>query len=155
MYIRIARTNVPDVFDRGTYKFDPLKAHIIHAGTDITLITNGETLAEAMDCLELLKEQGISAELIHMPVIKPIDKDAIIKSAMKTRKIVTIENHSIIGGLGSAVCEVLSENYPTQVLRIGTNDVFGQSGEQRELMDFYGLTGEKLFQRVIKFLGKQ
>lgn len=154
MYIRIARTNVPDVFDKETYKFNPNKALIVNEGSDVTLITNGETLAEAIDCVEILKEQNINSELIHLPVIKPIDAETIIKSAQKTNKVVTIENHSIIGGIGSAVCETLSEKYPTKVLRIGTNDEFGQSGEQRKLMDFYGLTGEKLAQKVINFLGK-
>lgn len=154
MYIRIARTNVPDVFDKETYKFNPNKALVVNEGTDVTLITNGETLAEAIDCVELLKEKNISAELIHMPVIKPIDSETIIKSAQKTNKVVTIENHSIIGGIGSAVSETLSENYPTKVLRIGTNDEFGQSGEQRKLMEHYGLTGEKLAQKIMNFLGK-
>jgi len=154
MYIRIARTNVPDVFDKETYKFNPNKALVVSEGTDVTLITNGETLAEAIDCVELLKEKNISAELIHMPVIKPIDSETIIKSAQKTNKVVTIENHSIIGGIGSAVSETLSENYPTKVLRIGTNDEFGQSGEQRKLMEHYGLTGEKLAQKIMNFLGK-
>lgn len=154
MYIRIARTNVPDVFDRETYKFNPHKALVINSGTDVTLVTNGETLAEAIDCVEFLKEKGISAELIHMPVVKPVDTETLVTSALKTKHVVTIENHSIIGGIGSAVCEVLSENCPTSVLRIGTNDEFGQSGEQRELMDYYGLTGEKLAQKVMKFLGK-
>ena len=154
VYIRIARTNVPDVFDKDTYKFNPNKALIVSEGSDVTLITNGETLAEAIDCVELLKEQGINAELVHMPVIKPVDAETIVKSAQKTNNVVTIENHSIIGGIGSAVCETLSENYPVKVLRIGINDEFGQSGEQRKLMDFYGLTGEKLAQKVVKFLGK-
>ena len=154
MYIRIARTNVPDVFDKETYKFNPNKALIVNEGTDVTLITNGETLAEAIDCVALLKEQNISAELIHMPVIKPVDVETIVKSAQKTNNVVTIDNHSIIGAIGSAVCETLSENYPTKVLRIGTNDEFGQSGEQRKLMEYYGLTGEKLAQKVVKFLGK-
>ncbi len=154
MYIRIARTNVPDVFNKDSYKFNPYKAIIVQEGSDITLVTNGETLAEAMDCVEILKEQGISAELIHMPVVKPIDTETIIKSAAKTKKVVTIENHSIIGGIGSAICETLSEHYPTQVLRLGTNDEFGQSGEQRVLMEHYGLTGEKLAQKILNFLGK-
>ncbi len=154
MYIRIARTNVPDVFDRETYCFNPDKALIVEEGLDVSLVTNGETLAEAIDCVAILKEKGISAELIHLPVVKPIDVETIVKSAAKTNKVVTIENHSIIGGVGSAVCEALSENYPAKVLRIGTNDEFGQSGEQRELMNYYGLTGEKLAQKVLKFLGK-
>ena len=154
MYIRIARTNVPDVFDKETYKFNPNKALVINEGSDVTLITNGETLAEAIDCVSLLKEQNINAELIHMPVIKPVDVETIVKSAQKTNKVVTIENHSIIGAIGSAICETLSEHYPTKVLRIGTNDEFGQSGEQRKLMEHYGLTGEKLAQKVMNFLGK-
>lgn len=154
MYIRIARTNVPDVFDKETYKFNPNKAIIVTEGEDVTLVTNGETLAEAIDCVELLKEQNINAELIHLPVIKPIDTETIVKSAQKTKKVVTIENHSIIGAIGSAICETLSENCPTSVLRIGTNDEFGQSGEQRKLMEHYGLTGEKLAEKVVKFLGK-
>ena len=154
MYIRIARTNVPDVFDKETYKFNPNKALVINEGSDVTLITNGETVAEAIDCVSLLKEQNINAELIHMPVIKPVDVETIVKSAQKTNKVVTIENHSIIGAIGSAICETLSEHYPTKVLRIGTNDEFGQSGEQRKLMEHYGLTGEKLAQKVMNFLGK-
>lgn len=155
MYIRIARTNVPDVFERDKYEFNPNKALIVQEGTDVTLITNGETLAEAIDCVEILKEQNINAELIHMPVVKPVDTKTIVQSAAKTKRVATIENHSVIGGIGSAVCETLSENCPTPVLRIGTNDEFGQSGEQRELMNFYGLTGEKLAQKVMKFLGKE
>ncbi len=154
MYIRIARTNVPDVFDKETYKFNPNKALVINEGADVTLITNGETLAEAIACVSLLKEQNINADLIHMPVVKPVDVETIVKSAQKTNKVVTIENHSIIGAIGSAICETLSEHYPTKVLRIGTNDEFGQSGEQRKLMEHYGLTGEKLAQKVMSFLGK-
>lgn len=154
MYIRIARTNVPDVFDAATYKFNPNKALIVNEGNDVSIVTNGETLAEAIDCVELLKEKGISAELIHMPVVKPIDVQTIVKSAAKTKRVVTVENHSVIGAIGSAVCETLCENCPTPVLRIGTNDEFGQSGEQRKLMEFYGLTGEKLAQKIVKYLGK-
>lgn len=146
MYIRIARTNVPDVFDEN-YKFD-LKAKILREGKDVTIVTNGETLAEVIECANILEEKGIDAQIISMPVVKPLDNDTILKEAKKTNFVVTVENHSIIGGLGSAVCEVLSENMPTPVYRIGTNDEFGQSGEQRQLMDFYGLTSEKLAQKI-------
>lgn len=148
MYIRIARTNVPDVFDEN-YKFD-LKAKILREGKDVTIVTNGETLAEVIECANILEEKGIDAQIISMPVVKPLDNDTILKEAKKTNFVVTVENHSIIGGLGSAVCEVLSENMPTPVYRIGTNDEFGQSGEQRQLMDFYGLTGEKLAEKIEK-----
>ena len=154
MYIRLARTSVVNIFDE-TYNFNPNKAVKIKDGKDLSIITNGETLAEVIDAAELLKEKGIDAEVIHMPVVKPIDKNSIIETAEKTQKIVTVENHSVIGGLGSAVCEVLSENYPKKVLRIGINDEFGQSGEQRALMEFYGLTGKKIAQRIAKEFNKE
>ena len=127
-YIRIARTNLPDVYDT-SYKFNISKALIMQEGTDITLISNGETLVETLDCAKMLKDKGISAEVISIPVVKPIDKETIINSAKKTNRVITIENHSIIGALGSSVCEVLSENYPVKVTRIGINDEFGQSGK--------------------------
>lgn len=146
MYIRIARTNVPDVFDEN-YKFD-LKGKILREGKDVTIVTNGETLVEVIECAKLLVEKGIDAQVIHMPVVKPIDSAIILNEVEKTNFVVTVENHSIIGGLGSAICEILSENAPTYVYRIGINDEFGQSGEQRELMDFYGLTAEKLAQKI-------
>lgn len=146
MYIRIARTNVPDVFDEN-YKFD-LKGKILAKGKDVTIVTNGETLAEVIECAQLLKDKGIEAEIVHLPVVKPIDDAIILESASKTGFVVTVENHSIIGGLGSAVCEVLSEKMPTPVYRIGINDEFGQSGEQRELMKHYGLTSDKLAMRI-------
>lgn len=147
MYIRIARTNVPDIFDEN-YKFELNKAKILREGSDVTIVTNGETLAEVIECAEILANQGIDAQIINAPVVKPLDNGTILSEAKKTNFVVTVENHSIIGGLGSVVCELLSENMPTPVYRIGINDEFGQSGEQRELMDFYGLTAEKLAQKI-------
>ncbi len=146
MYIRIARTNVPDIFDEN-YIFN-LKGKILRDGKDVTIVTNGETLAEVIECANILAEEGIDAQIIHIPVVKPLDNDIILEGANKTKFVVTVENHSIIGGIGSAVCEVLSENMPTKVYRIGINDEFGQSGEQRELMNFYGLTCEKLAKSI-------
>ena len=154
MYIRLARTNVADIFDEN-YKFNPEKAVVIKEGKDITVVTNGETLAEVIDAGEILTENGIDIEVIHCPTVKPIDKETIINTAKKTGFVITVENHSVIGGLGSAVCEILSENYPTKILRIGTNDEFGQSGEQRALMEFYGFTGKKLAQRIFKEFKKE
>ena len=148
VYIRIARTNLPDVVD-SSYKFNLEKAIVMQEGKDVTLITNGETLVETIDCAKMLLEKGISAEVINMPVVKPIDAETIIKSAKKTNRVVTIENHSIIGGLGSAVCEVLAENHPVKINRIGTNDEFGQSGTAKELMKHYGLNSEKLAEKII------
>ena len=151
VYIRIARTNLPDIFDEN-YKFDYKKANIVKEGKDITLITNGETLVETIDCAKILSEKGISAEIISVPVVKPIDAVTIINSAKKTNRVITIENHSIIGGLGSAVCEVLSENYPVKVTRIGTNDEFGQSGNAKELMSYYGLNAEHLATKITEMI---
>ena len=152
MYIRIARTNVPDIFDEN-YKFD-LKGKILREGEDVTIVTNGETLAEVIECTEILEKEGIMAQIIHLPVVKPLDNDIILGGVKKTGVVVTVENHSIIGGLGSAVCELLSEKHPAFVHKIGINDEFGQSGEQRELMDFYELTSEKLAKRIKALLEK-
>lgn len=147
VYVRLARTNVVDVFDEN-YKFNVHKAVVLKEGKDVTLITNGETLAETLDCAEILSQNGISAEVIHAPVVKPFDEQTLINSVKKTNRAITIENHSIIGGLGAVVCEVLSEKHPVKINRIGTNDEFGQSGEQRALMEHYGLTSEKLAEKI-------
>ncbi len=118
-------------------------------------MANGETLIETINAAKFLEKDGIRAEILHIPVIKPFfAQDDLIKSAQKTKKVVTVENHSIIGGVGSLVCETLSENYPVPVLRIGTNDCFGQSGEQRVLMEYYGLTAEKLYEKIKNFIKK-
>ena len=154
MYIRIPRTNVCDVFD-DSYKFDFRKAKVVEEGNDITVITNGETLAEVIEAAEILKGQGYSIEVIHVPVVKPIDEDTIIASAKKTGLVVTVENHSIIGGLGSAVCELLSEKAPVRVKRIGVNDKFGQSGKWNFLLDYYGLSSDKLTKSILQELSKQ
>lgn len=153
VYIRIARANLPDVFDE-TYKFDYRKATVMQSGTDVTIVTNGETLVEVLDCAKMLSEKGISAEVINVPVVKPLDGETILKSAQKTNRVITVENHSIIGGLGGAVCEYLSENYPVKISRIGTNDEFGQSGTAKELMAYYGLNAEKLAEKITGLLKK-
>ncbi len=147
MYIRLARTNLIDLFDEN-YKFNPHKATILREGKDFTVISNGETLAEALIAADILHEKGIELEVISMPVIKPIDADTIIESAKKTGFVVTVENHSVINGLGSAVCEVLAEKHPTKTLRIGVNDEFGQSGKWAELLEHYGLTAEKIALKI-------
>ncbi len=149
MYIRIPRTNVCDIFDEN-YKFNYKKAVVIEEGSDVTLVTNGETLAEVIEASESLKKLGYSIEIIHVPVVKPIDEVSIVDSARKTRLVITVENHSIIGGLGSAVCELLSEHAPVKVKRIGVNDVFGQSGKWNFLLDYYGLSSEKLVESIKK-----
>ena len=151
VYIRIARSELADIFD-ASYKFNPEKAVKIKEGKDVTIISNGDTLVEVIDCGKILSENGIDAEIIHIPAVKPIDKVTVIESAKKTKKVVTVENHSIIGGLGSAVSEVLSENCPTLLKRIGINDEFGQSGKAKDLMAFYGLTANKLSETITEFI---
>ena len=149
VYIRISRNNLPDIYS-ADYKFNPLKANILKEGNDLTLISNGDELAEVIKAANMLEEQGVDAEVISMPVIKPFDAQTVIDSARKTGFVVTVENHSIIGGLGSAVAEILSENLPTRMLRIGMNDCFGQSGTPSELLKHYNLDAESIVKRVIK-----
>ena len=155
VYIRVPRTNLRTIFDENKYVFNPKKALKIKDGSDASVITNGETLGEIIGASELLEKEGINIETIHMPTMKPFcDYETIINSAAKTKKIITVENHSIIGGLGSEICEILSEKLPTQVIRLGVNDVFGQSGEQTVLMDYYGLNKIKLYEKIKNILGK-
>lgn len=153
MYIRIPRTNVCDIFD-DNYKFEFGKAKIISEGSDAAVITNGETLAETILAGELLKQQGYSIRIVHAPVVKPLDDVTIIESAEKTGFVITVENHSIIGGLGSAVCELLSEYAPVKVKRIGVNDRFGQSGKWDFLLDYYGLSADKLAKSIKEEIDK-
>ena len=153
MYIRIPRTNVCDIFDEN-YKFDFKHARVLDEGTDATVVTNGETLAETIEACNKLKKDGYSIEIIHAPVVKPLDGATIIDCVKKTKFVITVENHSIIGGLGSAVCELLSEYYPVPVHRIGVNDTFGQSGKSEQLLDYYGLSAEKLTLSVKKYIDK-
>lgn len=153
MYIRIPRTNVCDVFDEN-YEFDFCKAQLIEDGTDVTVITNGETLAEVIEASEILKSQGYSIQIVHVPVVKPLDGATIIDLVKKTKFVMTVENHSITGGLGSAICELLAEYYPVPVHRIGVNDTFGQSGKWDFLLDYYGLTSQKLVVSIKRHIDK-
>ena len=148
VYVRVSRANLPVIFKEGEYKFNPEKAVVMKRGKDVTVVTNGETTCEVMKAAEILKKDGISLEVVHVPVIKPLDAATIVKSAKKTNRVITVENHSIIGGLGGAVCEALSEKYPVKVTRLGIKDQFGQTGTADELMKYYGLTGEKLAETI-------
>ena len=147
VYIRIPRNSLPDIYP-DNYTFNPKKGFVLKEGKDVTIISNGDVLAEACKASDMLETQGISAEVISMPVVKPADTECIIKSVKKTGFAVTVENHSINGALGSAVCEILSENYPVRVLRIGVNDTFGQSGTPGELLKYYGLDAESIVNRI-------
>lgn len=153
VYLRLARMNTPVVFD-SNYKFEFGRGIITEEGKDITIISTGVMLFKALEAHKLLAAEGISAEIIHMPSIKPIDAKMIIQSAGKTRNVITIEEHSIIGGLGSAVCEVLSENLPVRVKRIGMMDMFAESGEPEALFNKYGLSGNNIAAEAKKLLNR-
>ena len=150
-YIRIPRTNLPCIFSQN-YKFDGHAGVKLREGKDLTIVSNGETLYEVLSAAKKLSEVGIEADVLHYPVVKPFYPTVLVQSAAKTKKVVVVENHSVIGGLGSAVCEALSVYCPSKVYRIGTKDTFGQSGEQRQLLEFYGLTDKKIYEKIIKFM---
>ena len=148
VYVRVARANLPDVFEDG-YEIST-KAKVMREGKDITVVTNGETLQECLVAVEELAKEGVDVELLHIPFVKPFDKESVLKSAKKTGLVVTVENHSVKGGLGSAVCEVLSEELPTKVVRLGVNDEFGMSGTAEELMAHFKLDSKSLVKRIVE-----
>lgn len=152
VYIRLGRSSVPDIFDEKNYKFEIGKGNKIKDGKDITIIATGIMVSKALEASEILKTEGIDARVINIHTIKPIDKDIIIEAAKETKGIVTAEEHSIIGGLGSAVSEVVSEEYPTIVKRVGVNDTFGESGNGNKLLEKYGLTVENIIIKVKEIL---
>ncbi len=143
VYIRLGRAGTPVIFDEN-HEFKIGKASLVKDGQDITIIATGVMVAKAMEAHDRLKEEGISARVINMASIKPIDQEIIIKAAEETKGIVTVEEHSIIGGLGSAVAEVLSENQPAKLKRIGTVDSFGESGDGSQLLEKYGLSVDNI-----------
>lgn len=151
-YLRFGRLAVPVINDTPDYKFEIGKAVTLREGKDVTIIATGLTVSTSLEAAELLEKDGISAKVINMHTIKPIDKEAIINAAKETGKVVTVEEHSVIGGLGSAVCSVLSENYPTLVKKIGVYDRYGESGPATELVKKYGLDGEGIYNLVKEFL---
>ncbi len=151
VYIRLGRSKVPVLFDE-SYEFEIGKGVELKSGNDITIIATGIMVKKALDARKRLLEEGISARVINMPTIKPIDKDIIIKAAKETKGIVTAEEHNIIGGLGSAVAEVVVENCPVPVLRVGVNDTFGESGTGDALLEKYNLTAENIIGKVKKIM---
>jgi len=152
-YIRFGREAVPN-FTLPNLDFTVGKGQIFRKGTDISIIATGHMVWEALEAAKQLEKQNISAEIINIHTIKPLDKNLIIKTAQKTKLVITAEEHQIIGGLGSAVAEVLSENYPVKIKMIGINDNFGESGEPKELMVKYGLTAENIVKTAINMIKK-
>ena len=148
VYISLSRNNLPDLYP-ADYKFNLNKAVVLKEGKDVTIISNGDIMSEVCNAVNMLEEKGINAELISLPVVKPLDVSTIVESAKKTGLVVTIENHSVCGGIGSAISEALSEVYPTRVVKIGINDTFGQSGTPKDLLKHYELDADSLVNRII------
>ena len=149
-YVRLGRMAVENVNDENNYKFEIGKGVNLAEGKDVTIIATGIMVEAALKAKELLKDEGINAGVINIHTLKPIDKDLIVKAAKETGAIVTAEEHSIIGGLGSAVSEVLCEEYPVPVIKVGIKDTFGESGKPAELLEKYGLTAANIVEKVKK-----
>lgn len=152
VYIRFGRAAVPVINDKPGYKFEIGKGSIVREGKDITIVATGICVDSALGAAEKLASEGVEAEVVSICTIKPLDEDIILKSAKKTGKVVTVEEHTVIGGLGSAVCDVLSEKLPTPVKKIGMQDVFGESGSAAALVQKYGLDAEGVYKSVKEFL---
>ncbi len=152
VYIRFGRAAVPVINDRPDYKFEIGKGQIVREGKDVTIVATGIMVDSALQAAEKLAADGIDAEVINICTIKPLDKDIIVNSAKKTGKVVTCEEHSVIGGLGSAVCDALAEEYPVKVKKIGMQDVFGESGSASDLLKKYELDGDGVYKQVKEFV---
>lgn len=152
VYMRFGRLAVPVINDEANYKFEIGKGITLKEGKDVTIIATGLEVNESLEAAKLLEADGISVEVINIHTIKPLDKELVVASAKKTGKVVTVEEHSVIGGLGGAVAEALSEEAPTKMLRIGMMDKFGQSGPAKALIEYYGLDGKSIYEKVKAFL---
>ncbi|MCI5900822.1 MAG: transketolase family protein [Hominisplanchenecus sp.] len=152
VYMRFGRLAIPVFNDEDTYKFELGKGIVLREGTDVAILATGLEVYETLRAAEMLAADGIQARVINIHTIKPLDEELVIAAAKECKKIVTVEEHSVIGGLGSAVCDTLCANYPAPVLKIGINDVFGESGPAVELIKKYGLDGEGIYQKVKAYL---
>lgn len=152
VYLRFGRLPVPVINDRPDYHFEIGKGVVLREGKDLTIVTTGLPVSSCLEVANKLSEEGIEAKVINIHTIKPLDEDLVVAAAKETGKVVTVEEHSIIGGLGSAVCEVLAEKAPTKVMKIGVNDTFGESGPGVELVKKYGLDTESIYNRIKEFL---
>ena len=152
VYLRFGRMAVPVFNDHPAYRFELGKGTLLRSGGDVSIIATGLCVWEALRTADILHEQGIAAEVINIHTIKPIDEDMIRISAHKTGRVVTVEEHSTIGGLGDAVADVLSRTMPVRLLKIGVPDTYGQSGSAEQLLDFYGLKAERIAESAMKWL---
>ena len=152
VYMRFGRLAVPVVNDEATYKFEIGKGVTLREGKDVTIIATGLCVSSALEAAEKLAADGVSAKVINIHTIKPLDEELVVAAAKETGKVVTVEEHSIIGGLGGAVCETLSAKAPTPVLRIGVQDTFGESGPAAKLLEKYKLDGNGVYEQVKAWL---
>lgn len=152
VYMRFGRLAVPVINDRPDYKFEVGKGIVLREGKDVAIIATGLCVNSALEAAEKLAEEGIQAKVINMHTIKPLDENLVVEAAKETGKVVTVEEHSVIGGLGSAVCDVLCEKLPTSVLKIGVNDVFGESGPAVKLLEKYRLDGQGVYEQIKDFM---
>ncbi len=152
MYLRFGRLAIPVINDRPDYRFELGKGIVLREGKDVAIIATGLEVNESLIAAEKLAADGIQAKVINMHTIKPLDEELVLAAAKECGCVITVEEHSIIGGLGSAVCELLSEKLPTRALRIGVNDVYGESGPAVELIKKYGLDGESIYKKIKQFV---
>lgn len=152
VYIRFGRAPVPVINDSPDYCFRMGKGVLLREGTDVTILATGLCVPESLEAAQMLAAEGIRAEVINIHTIKPLDEELVLSSARKTGRVVTAEEHSVIGGLGSAVCDTLSAKHPVPVCKIGMNDVFGESGPAAELVTKYGLDAQGIRQKIKTFL---
>ncbi|MCI9537435.1 MAG: transketolase family protein [Eubacterium sp.] len=151
VYLRFGRLAVPVINDKPDYKFEIGKGVVLREGKDVTIIATGLPVSECLGAADKLAADGIDAKVINIHTIKPLDEELVLAAAKETGKVVTVEEHSVIGGLGSAVCDVLSEKCPTKVMKIGINDTFGESGPAVELVKKYGLDADSIYAKVKDF----
>ncbi len=152
VYIRFGRAACPVINDKPDYQFEIGKGTVVREGSDLTIVATGICVGNALEAADMLAAEGISAEVINICTIKPLDEELIVASAKKTGKVVTAEEHSVIGGLGSAVCDALCKAHPVPVMKIGMQDKFGESGSAAALVEKYKLDGKGIYEQIMPFL---
>lgn len=152
VYLRFGRLALPIIHNESSYKFEIGKGEILRDGKDVTIVATGAMVSNSLEAAERLAADGIEAKVINIHTIKPLDKELVVAAAEETGKVVTVEEHSVIGGLGSAVCDTLAQKAPTQVMKIGMNDTFGESGSAVELLKKYKLDAESIYEKIKNFV---
>ena len=152
VYLRFGRLELPIIHNESSYKFEIGKGEILRDGKDVTIVATGAMVSNSLEAAEKLAADGIEAKVINIHTIKPLDEELVVVAAKETGKVVTVEEHSVIGGLGSAVCDTLAQKAPTQVMKIGMNDTFGESGPAVELLKKYQLDAESIYEKIKNFV---